>query len=136
MLCGGEAWYLKESEVGTLQRTERSMVRAMCGVQLKDRRRFIDLMLMLGLNDTIDQLAMANSVRWYGHVLRREDGHVLRRALDFEVEGQRRKGWSKRTWKKQVEEESVKVVREGKMYFSIRKQDCCWVEVNLANVTF
>ena len=39
---------------------------------------------------------MANSVRWYGHVLRREDGHVLRRkdshdlkkALDFKVEGQ------------------------------------------------
>ena len=30
---------------------------------------------------------MANSVHWYGHVLRREDGHVLRRALDFEVEG-------------------------------------------------
>ena len=36
---------------------------------------------------TIDQLAMANSVLWYGHVLRREDGHVLRMAFDFEVEG-------------------------------------------------
>ena len=47
---------------------------------------------MLGLNEIIDQLAMANSVRWYGHVLRREDGHVLRRTLDFEVEGQRKTG--------------------------------------------
>ena len=35
---------------------------------------------------------MENSVRWYIHVLRREDGHVLRRALDFEVEGKGRKG--------------------------------------------
>ena len=35
---------------------------------------------------------MANSVHWYGHVLRREDGHVLSRTLDFEVEGQRKKG--------------------------------------------
>ena len=26
------------------------------------------------------------SVGWYGHVLRREDGHVLRRALHFEAE--------------------------------------------------
>ena len=26
---------------------------------------------MLTLNETMDQLAMANSVRWYGHVLRR-----------------------------------------------------------------
>ena len=52
---------------------------------------------------------MANSVCWYGGVLRREDGHVLRRALDFDVESQRKKGRLKRTWKKQVEEESVKV---------------------------
>ena len=49
------------------------------------------LMFMLGLKKTMDLLAMANSVHWYGHVLRREDGHVLRRALDFEVEGQRKK---------------------------------------------
>ena len=34
----------------------------------------------------MDQLAMADSVRWYGHVLRRDDDHVLRRALNFEVE--------------------------------------------------
>ena len=68
------------------------MVRAMCGVQLKDRKRSMDLILVFGLNETIDQLAMANSVRWNCHVLRREDGHVLKRAIDFEVEGQRRKG--------------------------------------------
>ena len=50
-----------------------------------------------------------NSARWYGHVLMREDDHVLRRALHVEVEGQRNKGRQRRTWKKQVEEESVKV---------------------------
>ena len=72
------------------------MVRAMCGVQLKDRKRSTDLMFMLGLKKTIDLLVMANSVCWYGHVLRREDGHVLRRTLDFEVEGQRKKGRPKR----------------------------------------
>ena len=41
-------------------------------------------------------------------MLRREDGNVLR-TLGFEVEGQRRKWRQNRTWKKQVEEESVKV---------------------------
>ena len=34
---------------------------------------------------------------------------MLRRAIDFEVEGQRKKGRPKRTWKKQAEEESVMV---------------------------
>ena len=28
---------------------------------------------MLGLSETVDQLPMANSVCWYGHVLRRGD---------------------------------------------------------------
>ena len=57
----------------------------------------------------MDQLAMANSVRWNGHVLRREDGYVLGRALDFVVEGQRKKKSPKRMWKKQVDEESMKI---------------------------
>ena len=49
-------------------------------------------MLMLCFNETIDQLAMANSDRWYGHVLRRENGHVLRKALDLDAEVKARKG--------------------------------------------
>ena len=107
ILCGSEAWCLKESKMG-ISRTERSMMRAMCRVQLKDRKRSKDFMLMLGLNETRDHLAMTNSGRWYGHVFRRDDGHLLRRALDFVVEGQRKKRRSKRTWKRQVEEEHVK----------------------------
>ena len=85
ILYGSEAWCLKEGVMGILQRTERFIVRAMHGVQLKDRKRSKDL--MLGLNETIDNLVMANSVPWYGQILRRKDGPVLRRALGFEVEG-------------------------------------------------
>ena len=44
---------------------------------------------MLDLNETVDQLAWANCVRWYGH--------VLRRALDFEVDSHRKKGRPMRT---------------------------------------
>ena len=81
----------------------------MCGLQVKDRKRAKDLTLMLGLIEIMDQLAMTNSVRRHGHVLWREGGHVLRRALDFEVEGQGKKWRLKRTLKNQVEHESVKV---------------------------
>ena len=41
----------------------------------QSQKRSTDLMFMLGLSETIDQLAMTISVGWYGHVLRREDGH-------------------------------------------------------------
>ena len=53
-------------------------MRAMCGVHLKDRKRSKDLMLMLSLNKTIEQMAIANIVHWYGHVLRKYNGHVMR----------------------------------------------------------
>ena len=82
MLYGSEAWYLKESDMGILQRAERTIVRAMCGVLLKDIYRSTGLMFMLSLNEGIDELAMVGSVNWYGHVLRREADHVLRSALD------------------------------------------------------
>ena len=64
------------------------MVRAIYGVQLKARKRSTNLTFMQ------DQLAMANSARWNGHVLRREDGHVLRKTLHIEVEVQKKKGRS------------------------------------------
>ena len=81
---------MKETEMGTLRRTERPMMRAICGVQVKDLEISMVLMFMLGLNETIDQLAISNSVCWYGH--------VLRRSLDFKVEGQRKKWRPKSTW--------------------------------------
>ena len=52
-------------------------------------------------------------------MLRRYDCHVLRKALDFEAEGQRKNGRQERTWKKPAEGVSMKV--------SVRREDalCC-----------
>ena len=50
---------------------------------LKMGERAMDLILVLGVNETIHQLVMANSVHWYSQVLWRVDVDVLRRALDF-----------------------------------------------------
>ena len=109
ILYGSETWCLGENEIALLRRTERAMVRAMCGVKLMDKNRTEVLMEMLGLEESVVQMAKANAVRLYGHVLRSEDGHVLRRALEFEVKGRRKRGRPKKTWKKQVEEECRRV---------------------------
>ena len=61
-------------------RTERSTVSAMRRVQLKDRERDKDFMMMLGLNKNIDQLALVNSVHWYLYVSIREDSYFMRMA--------------------------------------------------------
>ena len=61
-------------------------------------------MEMLGLEESVVQ--MKKLMQWYGHVLKSDDGHVLRRMLEFDVKGRRKRGRSKKTWSKQVEEES------------------------------
>ena len=70
-----------------LRRTKRAMVRAMCGAKLMEKKRTKDLMEMLGFKEIVVPMAKENGVRWYGHVLRRDDGYVLRKALEFEVKG-------------------------------------------------
>ena len=51
-LYGSETWCLRESEMAILRRTERAMVRSMCGVKLVDRKNMEELMEMLGLRVT------------------------------------------------------------------------------------
>ena len=57
------------------------MVRAMGGQKVVDRKTTEEQMDMLWLKETIDRLATANGVRWYGHVLR-DDDSVLRVILE------------------------------------------------------
>ena len=112
MLYGSETWCLRETEMEILRRTERAMVRSMCGVKLVDRKKMEDLTEMLGLKETLDRMAKANGVRWYGHVIRREDDNILKKVMMIEVNGKRRRGRSKLTWRRQVEE---RVKKGGKI---------------------
>ena len=109
MLYGSEIWCLRETEVAILRRTERAMVRSMCRVKLVDRKEMEELMEIVGLKETLDRMAKANGVRWYGHVIRRDDDNILKKAMMMEVNGKRKRGPPKMTWRKQVEESVKKV---------------------------
>ena len=65
MLYGSETWCLREKEMHIF-RTERAIMRAICGAKLADRKNTEDMMDMLGLNQTIDKMAKASGVRWFG----------------------------------------------------------------------
>ena len=80
-----------------LRRTERATVRSMCGVKLADRKKMEDRMEMLGLKETLDRMAKANGVRWYRHVMRRDDDNILKKAMMMEVNGKRKRGRPKLT---------------------------------------
>ena len=72
---------------------------------------------MLAITESLDRKAKASRIRWYGHVLRKEDENVMVKALKFEVSGSRGRGRSKQTWKKQVENEMKKN--------GLEKEDAC-----------
>ena len=63
-------------------------MKIICGFFI-EKRRSQELMSLLDLEDTFDRLASVSGVRWYGHVLRRNNGAVLTRVLDFKVAGRR-----------------------------------------------
>ncbi len=52
-------------------------------------------------------------MRWYGHVMRRDEGAGIRRVLEFEVAGKTGRGRPKLGWKEQVERDIGKAGLSG-----------------------
>ena len=46
-----------------------------------------------------------NRLRWYGHVLRKEDNDWVKKCMEYEVEGTRTRGRPKKTWREIVEKD-------------------------------
>ena len=69
---GSEIWSIRAGDVQRMARTERSMVRRMCGVSLKDRRRSEDLLKLMGIVG-IEEVMDRSGLRWLGHVERKDD---------------------------------------------------------------
>ena len=92
-----------------LRRTERAMLRSKCEVKLEDKKKMEELMEMLGLKETLDRMAKANGVKWYGHVVGRDDDNISKKAMMMEVNGKRKREWAKMTWRSQVKESVKKV---------------------------
>ena len=78
------------------------MVRWMCGVKLHDRVPSKELRGRLELEDIISVLRR-NRLRWYGHVLRKEDW--VKKCMEYKVEGTRPRGRPKKTWRQIVEKD-------------------------------
>ena len=100
------------------------MVRWMCGVKLKDRLPSKELRERLGVDD-IALVLQQNRLRWYGHVLQKDEDDWVKKCMEYDVEGSRPRGRPKKTWKEVVHEDchARKLNKEDAM-------DCCkWRKV-------
>jgi len=104
MLHGSETWPVRKENEVVLQRAQMRMVRWVCNVKAKDRVPSKELREWLGIDDIV-LILQQNRLRWYGHVLRKEDTDFVKKCMEYEVEGFRPWGRPKRTWKEVVQKD-------------------------------
>ena len=97
MLYGAETWSVKKAHERKLNLVEMRMLRWMCGISKVDRVRNERIREIAKVRD-ISAKVQERRLKWYGHVMRREDGYVGRRAMSMEVEGRRKRGRPRRRW--------------------------------------
>ena len=97
LIYGTETWAMKADDLRSLERTERMMVRWMCGVSLKDRKHSEDLCNLLGINCVAD-VVRRGRLRWFGHLECKSVDDWVSACRGLVVEGTRGRGRSRKTW--------------------------------------
>src|SRR5258706_301013 len=95
---------MKVEDMQRLKRKERMMVRLMCGVTLRDRKRSEELLSRLGI-ERISEVVRRGRLRWYGHVERKDPIDWVSACRGLVVEGARSRGRGRKTWQECVQED-------------------------------
>ena len=82
-----------------LEVTEMNRLRRMLGVTRRDRLRNKEVRERTGVQENIVKVVERSKMRWYGHVARKGERDVVRRAMDFPVMGKRNRGRQPRKWR-------------------------------------
>jgi len=102
LVQGSETWPMRAGDVQRMVRTERSMVRRMCGVSLKDKRRSTDLLKLMGIAG-IEEVLDRSALRWLGHVERKDDLDWVLKCRQMVVVGDAGRGRGKLTWESRLD---------------------------------
>ena len=103
---GAETWAIKVGVFQRLRATERRMLRMICGVTLKDKVESTVIASRVGV-DNLEDLRQKR-LRWFGHIVRRDDGVEIKKVLALKIEGRRKRGRPVKRWIDVVEEDMGK----------------------------
>ena len=90
MVYGLETVAIRKKQVEEMEVTEMKMLRFAMGVTRKDKIRNEHIRSTI----KVEQLGMKmreGMLRWYGHVMRRDQEYVGRKMMEMELPGKRRK---------------------------------------------
>ena len=97
MVYGSETWPMKVEDKQRLERTEKMMVRWMCGVTLKNRITSEELRNRLSI-EAVTEIVRRGRLRWFGHVERKADDDWVKKCTKVEVDGKVGRGRGRKTW--------------------------------------
>ena len=87
MIYGSETWETRVEDMNGLVRAERSMVRAMCRVSLKDGKSSEELLSRLGIVSVVE-IVEKGRLRWFGHVEKKMAKDWVSKSRELKVDGE------------------------------------------------
>ena len=91
LMYGAETWAMKAGVFQRLQATMRRMLRMICRVTMKDMVESTVIALSVGVDDSEEQLRQKR-LRWFGHIVRRDEEVEIKKVLELKIDGWRKRG--------------------------------------------
>ena len=98
LLYGTETWATTRGQEARLEVNEMRMLRWMCGVTRRDKIRNEHIRGTTRVVQASKKIT-EKRLKWYGHVRRMKEEHIVRRMLDVDIPGKRRRGRPNLRWK-------------------------------------
>ena len=89
-----------------LEKTEMRMLRRIKGVTIRDKVRSHVIRKELGVSGIKEKVREAR-LRWYGHVMRSYKESMVRRVMEWQVTGVRRRGRPRMRWQDCVRRDMI-----------------------------
>ena len=99
LLYGAETWATTRGKEARLEVNEMRMQRWICGVTRRDKIRNKHIRGRDNKSGASVQENYRKQLKWYGHVRRMKEEHIVRRMLDVDIPGKRRRGRPNLRWK-------------------------------------
>ena len=114
MMYGSETWAMKVENTQKLKRTEASMMQQMCGISLKKHLSNEAPRERLGI-DCVSDLVRRSRLRWFGHVVRKDDQQWVKKCMDFKVDGSACRDRPRNFWLECVNDDMKKFIFKKEM---------------------
>ena len=102
LLYGHESWILTKKLKSKITAADMKVLRLVKGVTRRDRIRNADIYDEFKIKPIIETI-QTDQLRWFGHVMRRDEETTAKKVLNLKVKGKRHRGRPRTSWIKYID---------------------------------